>query len=134
MDVLKAHKSVVLSYHSAITHDRDANYHRQTRLYRDLIKTQYNKTNQLKALIEMGDLEDNEYEELGTKGMILHRIIQDRRQVYHDTALADAHGLKNPFPVGPGGPAQFEREQKYEASNASKATMQPIDLYQAIVN
>jgi hypothetical protein len=66
--------------------------------------------------------------------MILHRIIQDRRQVYDDTALADAHGLNNPFRVGPGGPARFEREQRYAASNASIATMQPIDLYQAIVD
>jgi hypothetical protein len=143
MDVLKVHsqrsveefenKSVVSSYHSAITHDRDANYQRQSRSYRDLMKTQYDKTNQLKALIEMGDLEDNEYEDLGLKGMKLHRLIQDRRQVYHDMALADAHGLKNPFPVGPGGPAQFEREQRYEASTASIATMQPIDLYQNYV-
>jgi hypothetical protein len=30
----------------------------------------------------------------GTKGIKLHRLIQDRRQVCHDTALADAHGLK----------------------------------------
>jgi hypothetical protein len=75
-------------------HDRDANYHRQNKSYRDLVKTQYNKTDQLEALIEMGDLEDDEYEEFGTKGIKLHRLIQDRRQVCHDTALADAHGLK----------------------------------------
>jgi hypothetical protein len=56
-------KLVVSSYHSAIMHDRDANYHRQNKSYRDLVKTQYNKTNQLEALIEMGDLEDDEYEE-----------------------------------------------------------------------
>jgi hypothetical protein len=70
LNVLKAHskrsvekfanKLVVLSYHSTITHERDANYHRQNRSYRDLEKTQYNKTNQLEALIEMGDLEDKE--------------------------------------------------------------------------
>jgi hypothetical protein len=136
MDVLKAHslrsvekyanKSVVSSYHSKITQTRDSNYHRQSRSYRDLMKTQYDKTNQLEALIYMEDLEDKEYEEIGLKGFQLHRYIQDCRQVYHDTALAKTHGLKNPFPVEPGGPAQFEKELRYKASTASISPMQPI--------
>jgi hypothetical protein len=84
---------------------RDANYYRQNRSYRDLMKTQYDKINQLEALIDIGDLENQEYKELGLKCNELHRYIQDRRQIYHDAALAKAHGLKNPFPVRPGGPA-----------------------------
>jgi hypothetical protein len=82
----------------------------------------------------MGDLEDKEYEDLETKSMKLHRLIQDRRQVYHDTALNDAHGLKNPFPVGPGGPARSEKELRYQASNASIDTMHPLDLFHAVVD
>jgi hypothetical protein len=121
-------------YHSALTTARDANYHRQNRSYRDLVKTQYDKTNQLKALIEMGDLEDDEYEDLGNKGMKLHRLIQDCRQVYHDTALADAHGLRNPFPVAPRGPPRFNKEQRYQDSDASIQTLQPLDLYHAVVD
>jgi hypothetical protein len=141
MGVLKSHSQrsaekytnmyVVSSYHSTITQARDTNYFKQSRLYRDLMKTQKNKTNKLKVCIEKGDLENQEYRELGLKGIELHRYMQDRRQLYHDTALAKAHG---PFPVRPGGTARFEKEIRYNVSTASVEPMQPIELYQAYVD
>jgi hypothetical protein len=57
--------------------------------------------------------------------------MQDRTQVYHDAALAKAHG---PFHVRPGGPARFEKEVRYVASTASVEPMHPIELYQAHVD
>jgi hypothetical protein len=36
------------------------------------MKAQNDKTNKLEALIEMGDLEDTEYTDLGLKGIELH--------------------------------------------------------------
>jgi hypothetical protein len=95
------------------------------------MKAQNDKANKLKALIEMGDLDNNEYTDLGLKGIELHRYMQDRRQVYHDAALTKAHG---PTHVRPGGPARFEREVRYAASTASIEPMQPIELYKAHVD
>jgi hypothetical protein len=73
MDVLKAHSqrsaekytnmSVVSSYHSTITQARDTNYYKQSKLFRDLMKTQNDKTNKLEALIEIEDLDNTEYKE-----------------------------------------------------------------------
>jgi hypothetical protein len=97
MDVLKAHSqrateklanmSVVSSYHSTATQARDTSYFKKSKLFRDLMESQNDKANKLKALIEMGALDDNDYTDLGLKGIALHRYMQDRRQVYHDTAL-----------------------------------------------
>jgi hypothetical protein len=139
MDVLKAHsqrsaekytnKYVVLSYHSTITQARDTNYYKQSRSFRDLMKSQNNKTNKLEALIEIGDLENKEYKELGLKGIEFHQYMQDCRQIYHDAAKD--HG---PFHVRPGGRARFEKEVRYAASTASVEPMQPIELYRAHVD
>jgi hypothetical protein len=115
--------SVVLSYHNTTTQARDTSYVKKSKLFRDLIKAQNNKANKLEALIEMGDLEDNEYTDLGLKGIELHRFMQDRGQIYHDADLTKAHG---PFHVRPGGPARFEKEVRYAASTASIEPMQPI--------
>jgi hypothetical protein len=74
----------------------------------------------------MGALDDNEYTDLGIKGIELNQYMQDRRQEYHDAALTKAHG---PNHVRPGGPVRFEKEVKYAASTASIEPMQPIELY-----
>jgi hypothetical protein len=87
------------------------------------MKAQNEKTNKLQALIEMGDLEDTEYTNLGLKGIVLHRYMQDRRHMYCDADLTKANG---PFHVRPGGPARFEKEVRYAASTASIEPMQPI--------
>jgi hypothetical protein len=133
MDVLKAHSqrttenlanmSKVLSYHSTATQARATSYFKKSNTFRDLIKAQNDKANKLEALMEIGDLDDNEYTDLGIKGIELHRFMQDHRQVYHDAALTKAHGSTH---VGPGGPARFEKEVRYAASTASIEPMQPI--------
>jgi hypothetical protein len=133
MDVLKAHsqrtteklanKYIVSSYHSTATEARDLSYFKKTNAFRDLMKSQNDKANKLEALIEIGDLDNNEYTELDLKGIELHQFMQDRRKIYHDAALTKAHG---PTHVRPGGPARFEKEVRYAASTASIEPMQPI--------
>jgi hypothetical protein len=71
IDVLKAHNlrtteklaniSVVSSYHSTITEVRDQSYCKKTNAFRDLMKAQNDKANKLEALIEIGDLTDENY-------------------------------------------------------------------------
>jgi hypothetical protein len=56
--------------------------------------------------------------------------MQDRRQTFHDAALAKAHGPTN---VRPGVPARFENEVRYAASTTSIETMRPIEVYKAHV-
>jgi hypothetical protein len=82
MDVLKAHNqrtteklanmSVVSSYHGTITEVRDQSYFKRTNAFRDLMKAQNDNANKLEALIEIGDLTNENYAELGFKGIELH--------------------------------------------------------------
>jgi hypothetical protein len=75
MDVLKAHSqrtteklanmSVVSSYHSTTIQARDTSYFKKSKLFRDLMKAQYDQANKLEVLIEMGALDFNEYTDLG---------------------------------------------------------------------
>jgi hypothetical protein len=134
MDVLKAHNllkkgklsnmSVVSSYHSTITEEvRYQSYYTKTNAFRDLMKAQNDKANKLEALIETGDLTEDNCADLGLKGIVLHRFIQDRRQSFHDIALAKAYG---PNKVRPGGPKRFEQETRYTASTTTIEPMRPI--------
>jgi hypothetical protein len=116
MDVLKAHNqrtkeklanmSVLLSYHSTATQARDTSYFKMSNAFRDLIMAQKDKANKLEALIEIGDLDENEHTDLGIKGIELYRFMQYRRQIYHDVDPTKAHG---PTHVRPGGLARFEK-------------------------
>jgi hypothetical protein len=77
--------SVVSSYHSTITEEvRYQSYYTKTNAFRDLMKAQNDKANKLEALIETGDLTEDNCADLGLKGIVLHRFIQDRRQAFHD--------------------------------------------------
>jgi hypothetical protein len=123
--------SIVSSYHSTITEARDPSYFKKTNAFRDLMKAQNDKANKLEAIIEIGDLTNDEYTDLGFKGIKFHRFMQDRRQKYHDAALTKANG---PTHVRPGDPATFEKEVRYAASTTSIETMQPIELYKGHVD
>jgi hypothetical protein len=142
MDVLKAHNlctkyklanmSVVSSYHSTITEEvRDQSDYKKTNAFRDLIKAQNDKANKLEALIEIGDLTEDNYADLGRKGIVLHQFIQDHRQAFHEIALAKAYG---PNKVRPGGPKRFEQETRYAASTTTIEPMWPIELYKTQVD
>jgi hypothetical protein len=91
------------------------------------MKAENNKPNKLETLMEIGDLTEDNYADLGRKGVVLHRFIQDRRQAFHDIALARAYGL-------PGGPKRFEQETRYAASTTTIEPMRPIELYKMQVD
>jgi hypothetical protein len=96
-----------------------------------LMKAQNDKANKLEALIEIGDLSEDNFADLGLKGVALHRFNQDRRQAFHDIALAKAYG---PNEVRPGGPKRFEQETRYAASTTTIEPMRPIELYKTQVD
>jgi hypothetical protein len=142
LDVLKAHNlrtkdnlanmSVVSSYLSTKTGEvKDQSYYFKNNAFRDLIKAQNKKANKIEALIEIGDLSDEHFHDLGLKGVALPLYNQDRRQVFHDRALSKGYGPKE---VRPGGPKRFEKEIRYAASTTTIDTMLPIELYTTYVN
>jgi hypothetical protein len=60
---------VVSSYHSTMTEEvRHKSYYKKTNAF----KAQNNKANKLEALIEIGDLTEDNYAYLGLKGVVLH--------------------------------------------------------------
>jgi hypothetical protein len=102
MDVLKAHNlctkyklanmSVVSSYHSTITEEvRDQSYYKKTNVFRDLMNAQKDKANKLEPLIEIGDLSEDNFADLGLKGIAVHQFNQERGQFFHNIALAKAY-------------------------------------------
>jgi hypothetical protein len=142
LDVLKAHNlrtkdnlanmSVVSSYLSTKTGEvKDQIYYLKNNVFRDLIKAQNDKANKIEALIEIGHLSEENFHDLGLKGVALHQRNQDRRQDFHDRALSKAYGPKE---VRPGGPKRFDKEIRYAASTTTIDTMPPIELYTTHVN
>jgi hypothetical protein len=82
LDVLKAHSlctkdnianmSVVSSYLTTNTGEvKDQSYYFKSNAFRDLIKAQNNKANKIEALIEIGDLSEEKFHNLGLKGVAL---------------------------------------------------------------
>jgi hypothetical protein len=126
-NIAKANMSVVSSYLSSKTGKvKDQSYYFKNNTFRDLIKAQNNKANKIEALIEIGNLSVENFNDLGLKGVALHQRNQDRRQDFHDRALSKAYG---PNEVRPGGPKRLEKEIRYAASTTTIEPMLPIELY-----
>jgi hypothetical protein len=95
------------------------------------MKAQNDKANKIEALIEIGDLTQDNIADLGRKGIVLHQYNQDHRHAFHDKALSKAHG---PNEVRPGVPTRFEKETRYAASTTTIEPMRPIELYKTQVD
>jgi biotin synthase-like enzyme len=92
LDVLKAHSlvrkilanmSVVSSYLSTKAGEvKDQSYYFNNNAFRDLIKAQNNKANKIEALIEIGDLRDENFQDLGLKGLHYINTIKTKDKLF----------------------------------------------------